>query len=148
MPYDPFDIDNLPPREPLKPATEVQIAAFEKRIGSALPADYRDYLRTVNAGAPDPHNYFGERMELYVQYIHSLLDDEEDGLIWEWITSHLPKTFQSVLLPIATANGGDALHLSLVNGEVFFYSHEEDSFTLIEKSFSGILGNLQDRPFE
>ena len=131
-----------PDADAIHPATESQIASFERRIGKLLPEDYRAYLLSVNGGHPEPSMYHGEVMDIYVQWIFSLLDDEEDGLVWEWRTAHLPETFKGVLLPFATVNGGDRLYLSLVNGEVFFYSHEEESFTLIEDSFTSILDKL------
>ena len=53
----------------------------------------------------------------------------------------MPETFRDRLLPVATVNGGDTLFLSLLNGEVFYYFHEEDSFTRIDDSFSSIVKN-------
>jgi SMI1 / KNR4 family (SUKH-1) len=38
---------------PGKPATEEQIAAFEKIEGVILPADYRAFLMTYNGRPPD-----------------------------------------------------------------------------------------------
>ncbi len=124
------------------PATEDQIASFERRIGHPLPLDYRQYLLTVNGGSPEPSMYRGEIVEIYVQWIFSLLGDDEEGLVWEWRTAYLPETFKRVLLPIALVNGGDRLYLSLINGEIYFYSHEEDSFSRIEDSFSSVLSKL------
>ncbi len=86
--------------------------------------------------------YRGEIVEIYVQWIFSLLGDDEEGLVWEWRTAYLPETFKRVLLPIALVNGGDRLYLSLINGEIYFYSHEEDSFSRIEDSFSSVLSKL------
>ena len=37
-----------------KRATEKQIAAFEKRLGSLLPDEYRQFLLTSNGGRPNP----------------------------------------------------------------------------------------------
>jgi hypothetical protein len=87
--------------------------------------------------------YRGEIMNLYVQYIFPLRADPEDGLLWEHQVAYLPQTFKRVLLPVALVNGGDYLYLSLINGEIFFYSHEEDSYSRIEDSFSAILQNLK-----
>lgn len=39
------------------PATSVQIAAFEKRIGASLPDGYREFLQKHNGGRPDPDAY-------------------------------------------------------------------------------------------
>ena len=144
---DPLDIlKNLPPWEPPKPATEAQIAAFEHRIGKTLPADYREYLRTINGGPPEPHDYCGPVINLYIQYIYSLLDDEDQisGLIYEWqVASDMPATFRDRLLPVANVGDGDRLFLSLLNGEVFYYFQDEDSFMRIDDSFSSILKNLK-----
>ena len=130
----------------MTPASEIQVAAFEECIGRGLPADYRSYLLTENGGSPAAPFYRGDVVEIYVQVLYSLRDDEERGLIWEWSTAHVPKTFKDVLLPIATVNGGDSLLLSLVNGEVFFYEHEIDSFTRIDDSFSDIIAKLHRQP--
>jgi hypothetical protein len=142
----PDPLDNLPPWEPPKPATDAQIAAFERLIGSNLPADYREYLRTVNGGPPKPHNYYGPVIRLYVQYIYSLVDDEDElsGLIYEWrAASDMPETFRDRLLPVAHVGDGDRLFLSLLNGEVFYHFQDEDSFTRIDDSFSSILKNIK-----
>lgn len=37
-----------------KRATEKQIATFEKRLGSPLPGEYRQFLLTTNGGRPNP----------------------------------------------------------------------------------------------
>jgi len=37
-----------------KRATEKQVAAFEKRLGSPLPDEYRQFLLTTNGGRPNP----------------------------------------------------------------------------------------------
>ena len=125
--------------EPPKPATETQIVAFERLIGSALPADYREYLRTVNGGSPEPATYHGPVISLYVQNIFSLLDDEDKicGLVYEWRgASDVPGTFRDRLLPVAYVGDGDRLFLSLFNGEVFYHFQDEDSFVRIDDSFS------------
>ena len=134
------------PWVPPKPATETQIASFEHRIGKALPADYREYLRTVNGGPPEPRNYRGPVMRLYVQYIYPLVDDEDEisGLVYEWrAASDIPETFRDRLLPVADVGDGDRLFLSLLNGEVFYHFQDEDSFIRIDDSFSSILKNLK-----
>lgn len=127
-----------------KPATESEIAAFESLIGRRLPEDYRRYLGTVGGGAPNPATYHGPVIELYVQYIYSLFEDEDriSGLIYRWRAASVPETFKGLLLPVAHVNGGDTLFLSLVNGEVFCFFHEEDTFLRIDDSFSSILKNL------
>src|SRR5262245_5569077 len=99
MPMD--DIPGLTPWEPPKPATEAQVAAFERLIGGRLPADYREYLRTVNGGPPESHCYRGPVMRLYVQNIFSLVDDVDEfsGLLYEWRAADVPATFKDRLLP-------------------------------------------------
>ena len=145
-----MSLDPIPgldfPWVPPKPATHAQISTFEHLIGRRLPEDYRRYLGTVGGGPPNPPMYYGPVMSLYVQYIYSLFDDENriSGLIYEWRAASIPETFKGLLLPVATVNGGDTLFLSLVNGEVFFYFHEEDTFLRIDDSFSNILENLRD----
>jgi hypothetical protein len=128
----------------MSPASESQIAAFEALLGSRLPADYRDYLGTVNGGTPPAPCYHGDVTDLEIQSVFSLLDDEQAGLLWERRNANLPETLRRVLLPVARATGGDRLMLSLVNGEVFLHDHEFDSYSRIEDSFTAVLQKLSE----
>jgi hypothetical protein len=109
-------------------ATESQIDKLEKRLGTKLPGEYREFLLTRNGGIPDPyfvqipgHPYIAS---VSVGYILGLYDKAEPNeSLWYAIENTMP-SLPKGQLPIAGES--DIFSISLTNkpGCIYFWDHE------------------------
>lgn len=135
-------------------ATEEEVKQLERRIGAALPADYREFLKTTNGMvrlrrymfsfvegksptsgvvqalftlAPHPHYNLGQKLDVFAG-------------------QYPPET-----MPIATDPGGNLLCIVVAGpkrGEVWFWDHEEaggrgfKGMSFVAKTFDSFLEAL------
>src|SRR5687768_17572319 len=73
-PRNPFGVTD--PRA--EPATEKQVRALEKRLGTRLPADYRTFLMTINGGRRPGGGWELPKYEIAVDTFYGLRGDHYD----------------------------------------------------------------------
>ena len=119
------------PRKGTRKATEQQIKALEKRIGATLPEEYRNFLKTVNGGTPNPYCVqipgipYIENVAVGWLYRLQPSKPDYDELVhkYEQTREFIPDGH----LPVA--NESDYFTISLKPksyGAVFFWDHESD----------------------
>lgn len=116
---------------PRRVATEAGIARFEKRIGAALPADYRQFLLERNGGQPEEARctFAVGNGRATVNSLHSLDAEQErfDLLTrWELSRDKLP----AELLPVGNDDGGGVIAIAVAGshkGEVWFTTNSRPS---------------------
>jgi len=107
---------------------EDRLAAFERRLGSAVPDEYRRFLVIHNGGNPEPRAFVipPDGAEGQVENLYGLHDGPDylqlEGM-WEIYRPRLPPG----LLPVGDDPNGNALCLGLAGGyrgKVLFWDHE------------------------
>lgn len=114
-----------------KAATTVQLKAFEKRVGSPLPEEYRAFLLTKNGGGPSPGfiQIFGDPSidNVGVADIFGLFGNAETANSLDWAIQNFSPTLPKGFLPIA--GDADLFTLSLRKkdfGAIHFWFHETE----------------------
>jgi hypothetical protein len=143
-------------RNPGRRLLDADILALEKKIGTNLPADYKEFLMRSNGGRPDPkffpirgfeNNPFGQ-----VQGFLGIDDPEEScRLDWKYraFRGRIPANF----FPIACEDGGSLICLCLSGpdtGHVYYWNYYGeakpsvgDNVYFIAETFQGFLDSLQ-----
>ena len=114
---------------------EKKIAAFETRLGFALPTPYREFLLRSNGGIPNPDVSFpfiedGEPTESVIDTFYMLKKNDDDMNLDEALemfveAGRMPQHF----LPVASDQFGNQLCLSLASndlGVVYFWNQERE----------------------
>ncbi|MGK4000048.1 SMI1/KNR4 family protein [Sorangium sp. So ce1024] len=130
-------------REAAGPVTCADVEGVERRLGVALPADYREFLLSRNGGRPERdlvsvpmceaspyariHFFFGVNHPLEC---YDLVWNVENG-------AELP----AGLIPIAATEGADVFCLNSAGGVVFWDAYGSSLFPVSE-SFGGFLSQL------
>jgi hypothetical protein len=140
------------------PVSAQKIAAFERRFGIKLPADYKQFLRTTNGGIPDPNCFnVPDRGEALADYLYGVREERTYcDLEWEQRqASHwdpLPPGF----VAIGHDPGGSTLLLATLGedaGRVFFWDRSglwvrEDGHNTfpLAASFTAFIESLRELP--
>jgi hypothetical protein len=116
-----------------------EIDSFERRIGFALPADYRKFLLQSNGGTPQEGGgfFYIEPMDWWnqVSVFYSLRNPEtaviELDNVLKWRYEQYPERFGPSFgkLPIASDSCGNEIYLLLAGSErgcVCFWMHDAD----------------------
>lgn len=123
--------------------------AFELRIGSPLPADYRDFLGRCNGGylggalvfrGPTPA---GEDASASIHHIGGLRPESYYSLIRHFET--FGKWLPTTMIWIMDDPGGNALCLGIHDTDrdkIFFWDHERGDVTLLVSSFSEFVDRI------
>lgn len=128
------------------------IDAFEATLDHPLPADYREFLGTINGGIPHPNNVHEQSQGVIgIRWFLSLdasADDESLTVARETWRGRHPEG----LLPIAVCDGSNLLLMDLEQSHVFYWDHDgeadenqeprTDNLTRVAISFSGLLDSL------
>ena len=128
--------------------SEDEVAAFESRLGAALPSEYREFLLECNGGRPVDdlcvETPAAEALGgIVVDHFYSLGKGEDDVYDLDW--NRRMEGPPSAFLPIADDPAGNLLALALVGadaGSVYFWDHETDELTRVATSFSALLDEL------
>ena len=142
----------------VKGATTAQVRKLEKQIGSKLPIEYVQFLKSTNGGRPDPgfvsipgHPYIDN---VAVDTFYGLHQKLKQGHSIEWGIENHSLVLPNGHLPIA--RGGDIFTICLKKqkfGCVYFWDHECESVEENEKfslkdgmllatNFTELLGRL------
>lgn len=137
---------NIKTRDALPGPSSDVVSEVERKIGRPLPSEYVASLQTLNGAYFDPNEF-------------SLPDGHNAGvpqfLPFNDVIQHMEYMEQTQVLgylPIARAEGGNYVCLSLCDGDfgrVYFWDHEVpgyDAFSRIGDSLNEFLNSL--RPFE
>jgi len=137
-----------------RPATTEQLRRAEEVLGVPLPAEYAQFLATRNGGRPEPNVCdLPQARELGVGV--ALLFGVDRAPESDLLTQHraLLGRVPADRLPVAEAEGGNLVCLSLRDGGVDFWDHEweaeegedpgEDNLTRIADGFSAFIAALQ-----
>ncbi len=139
--------------------TEERLIDFEKRLGTSLPSDYRNFVLQYNGGVPEPagfwvkENSFGD--EVYLFYgLHN-------GPMWFSIDFSIGDEQYGIpkgLIAIGEDGGGNFICLGIEEGnkgDIFFLDHEIhpydnpnslDGITKLANSFSEFISNFREIP--
>src|SRR5262245_12481319 len=141
------------------PTSEVALAEFEKRIGSRLPEDYREFLLAYNGGKPKVSKfvfadrtgpYTGSSVRAFAALSAGAHYDLYDYL--DTYCSEEERRVPSEVLPIGEDNFGNLVCLAITGrhvGRVYFWNHEGETdpaayrnMDRIADSFSEFLSKL------
>ena len=109
-------------RERRSPASELLLERLERRVGRALPADYRSYLVEQDGGQ------LSDNSET-IREIFSLGEVPEFASMWHNLEVYADRV-PYWLLPVASDQFGNLFAVSLRdedNGSVWFWDHEEEA---------------------
>jgi hypothetical protein len=102
---------------PGKPATEEQIAAFEKIEGVTLPAGYREFLKTYNGGRPIPDAFpYGVDDGSLLNTFFELGEGEDETNDLQTMCRRYRGRIPHTMMPIANDAGNNKILLG-VHGE-------------------------------
>ena len=129
---------------------------LEKKIGTNLPADYKEFLMRSNGGRPDPkffpirgfnNNPFGQVQDFLG------IDDPVESCRLDWKYQVFRGRIPENLFPIACEDGGSLICLSLSGpdtGHVYYWNYygetkpsTGDNVYFIAETFQGFLDSLQ-----
>jgi len=121
---------------------EAAIAAFEGKIGFALPLDYRAFLSEFNGGEPqNPVFEWKSRGDSYadsaVRYFFSITEKPTFSLLHKYTIYAGAGRIAPEMLPIAGDSGGNLVLLALAGenaGRLFFWDHDIEG--VVENSTS------------
>ena len=136
---------------PGKPATDEQIAEFEKIEGVKLPADYRAFLMTYNGGRPIPDCFpFGTEPGSLLDTFFELGEGEGKTNDLQTMCDQYRPRIPHTMMPIGCDAGGNAILLGVHGepwGRVFFldYMNPRPIFE-IAPSFEAFLASFEPRP--
>jgi hypothetical protein len=139
----------MPEIEPIDgPVDEDAIAAAEKRMGRAIPPDYRDFLLEHNGGHPDPARFDipGEEQPRTSRVSFFFGVDVQKPLNVEYFVSTFEGRIPPELFPIGRDPGGN-LMLMDEDGKIFFWHHEgeaEDGEPPTRDNVSPVADSLDD----
>lgn len=112
---------------------EARLEAFERTIGSALPENYRAWLRIHNGGGFIPAHFRISPAEgdSTVHHVHGLHDGPGYTRL-DSVRNCYQGRMPAALLPVADDVCGNALCLGLsgpARGRVYFWNHEREAAT-------------------
>lgn len=154
------------------PASTKQIAAFEKRVGARLPADYKKFLKEHNGGRPRPNGFKLAGEPWGVECFFPLRDfdaaEVEDASVddlpswpvqcaWDDLQTDLKGLYADCgldnqgfdldrLLPIGTDGYSNYFCLVLERnnaGCLVFFDHETACVTPLADTFAEFIAGLQ-----
>lgn len=136
---------------PGKPATEEQIAAFEKIEGVTLPAGYRAFLETYNGGRPIPDAFrFGTKPGSLLNTFFELDEGEGETDDLQTMCDRYRRRIPHTMMPIACDAGNNVILLG-VHGEHYgrvYFLDQMDPRPIFEiaPSFEAFLGSFEPPP--
>ena len=139
------------------PATSESISDFERKIGSKLPDDYKNFLLKYNGGQPCPNSFKfisnkddGSSVDKFL----SLGKEKYSNLLkyYNIYKDRIPSGF----IPIAHDAGGNLILMGANsdNNKIYFWEHEMEvdegdipdmsNVYLISQSFSAFINNFHE----
>jgi hypothetical protein len=136
---------------PGKPATEEQIAEFEKIEGVTLPPDYRAFLKTYNGGRPIPDAFrFGDKPGSLLNSFFELGEGKGETHDLQTQCDRHHRRIPHTLMPIGYDAGGNIILLGVYGehyGRVYFLDHMNPRPIFeIAPSFSAFLDSFEPPP--
>ncbi|HWO19370.1 MAG TPA: SMI1/KNR4 family protein [Kofleriaceae bacterium] len=136
---------------PGKPATDEQIAAFEKIEGVTLPAAYRAFLKTYNGGRPIPDAFpYGDDDGSLMHAFFELDEGEDESFDLQTICRRYRGRIPHTVMPIGCDAGANIILLGVHGehyGRVFFLDHMNPRPIFeIAPSFEAFLDSFEPRP--
>lgn len=137
------------------PASELEICAFEKRLGLRFPDDYREFVQKFGGGTPIECCFEFLDAELGTfhagvgMFLSPVAEGERSIATWMTMTEEFPRR----LVPISLDGGGNHLCLDYRSREipVIGYWHHErrgvsDEISFVASTFSELIGLLHLPP--
>ena len=136
---------------PGTPATDEQIAAFERIEGVTLPADYRQFLKTHNGGRPIPDCFpIGTDNGSLLNTFFVLGEGEGETRDLQTECDRHRGRIPHTLMPIGCDAGGNIILLGVHGehrGRVYFLDHMNPRpIYEIAPSFAAFLNSFEPRP--
>lgn len=127
------------------PIAEGDLLSLESILGVQLPHPYREFLRQQNGGSLEPYSLCapGGSVVAVVNLLYGITNGNDTfDLLWR--LKILKERLPSGMLPIADAEGGNHVCLSLRSsdyGAVYYWDHELDGanidpFTPVARDFA------------
>lgn len=130
------------------------LVRLEKQLGIMLPHEYREFLLQNNIAVPQPNQFRGKKIVTSVSKFFGIGGDKTDDLLAQ--NAIYEGRLPTGVLPIALAGGGNLIAISVKDGTVFFWDHEQEAaedeepsfqnMEMLAPSFSAFLRNLE--PFQ
>ncbi len=148
-------------KSPFGSVSESRLRSAEEVVGK-LPADYREFLLTQNGGRPDQREFkIGDADQPYsdslINIFFGVHDERYKGLDgWkndyslEYQYRNRRREIDSDFLPVANDPFGNFVCLSLIEGGIFFWDHEQAHAPMVRvaDSFPNFLNSLYETPEE
>jgi cell wall assembly regulator SMI1 len=114
-------------------ATEESLIRLESEIGHLLPQEYRQFLKDLNGGAPDPSGFIFEtkdgQSDSSVRYFLTLDQNEKNYSLKVFLSRYKNRIPEGVI-PIGCDSFGNLILIDLgarAVGSVYFWDHEKES---------------------
>jgi hypothetical protein len=136
---------------PGKPATDEQIAEFERSEGVTLPADFRKFLQTFNGGRPIPDSFpIGADNGSLLNTFFQLGEGEGEMNDLQTMCDEYHGRIPPTMMPIGCDAGGNLILLGVhgdPRGRVYFLDqmNPRPIFEL-SPSFEAFLNSFEPRP--
>lgn len=141
-----------------KPLSESEITTWEKTQGFSLPADYRQFLLTVNGGRPTPDVFDIPGAGASTVHTFNSLHDNSPYDLDEDMQAYSGR-LPSRMITVASDDCGNVLAMSVSGndlGFIYFWDHELeadphqgedpesiDNLTMLTKSFQEFVDSLR-----
>jgi hypothetical protein len=141
-----------------EPATAESIQAFEVALSVTLPADYKEFLRTINGGVPEPQCFnVPERDDALCAILYSIRNSRQPGdLEWEQGEASQWDPLPAGMVAIGHDPGGNTFLIATSGknvGTIYFWDRnglwvrEDGRNTFpVATSFTAFLSGLRDMP--
>lgn len=136
---------------PGKPATDEQIARFEKIEAVVLPPGFRTFLQTYNGGRPIPDSFpIGADNGSLLDTFFELGEGEGETSDLQTMCDRYRGKIPHTLMPIGRDAGGNIILLGVhgePKGRVYFLDHMNPRPIFeIAPSFEAFLASFEPRP--
>jgi hypothetical protein len=133
------------------PATAAQLAVIERRVGAALPADYKAFLTTYNGGAPKRNFLPVGNDGFLIESLHYVDGRKRDIYDVEKASEWPSDLLGEQVIAFASDGSGDQLIFRRVAGDwkIAWWKHDEQpALAPLAHSFEELLAALVPDPFE
>ena len=140
------EIKEIIEQDPMVPDTNLsEIRRFEQENKIKLPDSYVEFLLATNGGHPRYHGYDAKDLSIYVTYFLPLTEEDYPNLESKFDMF----LEESNMVAIATGGGGDYILMSLEDGRIYNWTHDnpiyegEDDNGFYERDLTYLAEDIQ-----
>ena len=100
-----------------------EISEFEKKNNISLPSEYIEFLKKHNGGVPEKNSFSDG---LVLNFFFGLFENNQIEESLQWHLNIYEDRYPSLMLPIASAGGGDLILLGLndqYKSKIYYWDH-------------------------